>query len=70
MDNIEKLLQILDEGAFITSEEMAALAKEVRALQQDAERYRWLTKNTSKLFMATEKSLNTQMDIAMYGREK
>jgi hypothetical protein len=36
---MENLLRILDEGAFITSEEMAELAKEVRALQRDAERY-------------------------------
>lgn len=68
--NIDRLLQILDEGAFITSEEMAELAKEVRALKQDAERYRWLNKYTSHLFMVTEKGLDAQMDKAMYGREK
>lgn len=65
MINIDRLLQILDEGAFITSEEMAELAKEVRALRQDAERFRWLNKYTSKLFMATEQGLNEQMDKAM-----
>jgi hypothetical protein len=65
MNNLNQLLQILDEGAFITSEEMAALAKEVRALQQDADRYRWLSKYTSKLFMATEQGLDAQMDKAM-----
>jgi len=65
MKNVETLLQILDEGAFITSEEMAELAKEVRALQQDADRYRWLSKYTSKLFMATEQGLDAQMDKAM-----
>ena len=70
MNNIDQLLKILDEGAFITHEEMAELAKEVRALQEDALRYRWLTKHTSKLFMSTEKDLDTQMNIAMYGREK
>ena len=62
MDN---LLRILDEGAFITSEEMAELAKEVRALQRDAERYRWLNKYTAHLFMVTEKGLDAQMDRAM-----
>ena len=36
MNNIDQLLKVLDEGAFITHEEMAALAKEVRALQHDA----------------------------------
>lgn len=65
MDNVAKLLQILDEGAFITSEEMAELAREVRALQQDAERYRWLNKYTAHLFMCTEKGLDVQMDRAM-----
>ena len=65
MDNITKLLQILDEGAFVTSEEMAELAKEVRALQRDAERYRWLNKYTAHLFMVTEKGLDAQMDRAM-----
>jgi hypothetical protein len=65
MDNITKLLQILDEGAFVTSEEMAELAKEVRALQRDAERYRWLNKYTAHLFMVTEKGLDAQMDKAM-----
>jgi hypothetical protein len=65
MNNLDQLLNILDEGAFVTSEEMAAIAKEVRALQQDAERYRWLTKYTSKLFMATEQGLDAQMDKAM-----
>jgi hypothetical protein len=66
MDNITKLLQILDEGAFITSEEMGELAKQVRALQRDAERYQWLTKYTAHLFMVTEKGLDEQMDRAMH----
>ena len=67
---IDRLLAILDEGAFITHEEMAELAKEVRALRQDALRYRWLTKHTAQLFMQTEKGLDNQMDVAMYGRER
>ena len=70
MNNLEQLLKILDEGAFITSEEMAALAKEVRELQRDAERYKWLTKYTAHLFMCTPEGLDAQMDKAMYGREK
>jgi hypothetical protein len=63
--NIDQLLKILDEGAFITHEEMAELAREVRALQRDAERYRWLNKYTAHLFMVTEKGLDEQMDRAM-----
>ena len=70
MSNIDQLLQILDEGAFITSEEMAELAKEVRALKQDADRYAWLRKYTAHLFMVTSEGLDDQMDKAMYGREK
>lgn len=70
MSSIDNLLQILDEGAFITSEEMAELAKEVRALRRDAERYQWLTKYTAHLFMVTEQGLDAQMDKAMFGREK
>jgi hypothetical protein len=63
---MENLLRILDEGAFITSEEMAELAKEVRALQQDAERYRWITKYTAHLFMCTPEGLDEQMNRAMH----
>ena len=70
MKNVETLLQILDEGAIITSEEMAELAKEVRALRQDAERYRWLSKYTAHLFMVTPEGLDVHMDKAMFGREK
>jgi hypothetical protein len=62
---MDRLLKILDEGAFITSEEMAELAKEVRALQRDAERYRWLTKYTAHLFMCTPEGLDEQMNRAM-----
>ena len=68
--NIDQLLKILDEGAFVTHEEMAAIAKEVRALQRDAERYRWLNKYTAHLFMVTEKGLDVQMDRAMGKGEK
>ena len=61
----DELLKILDEGAFVTHEEMAEIAKHVRALQQDAERYRWLNKYTAHLFMCTEKGLDEQMNRAM-----
>ena len=66
MNNTDKLLKILDEGAFVTHEEMAEIAREMRALQQDAERYRWLNKYTAHLFMVTEKGLDAQMDRAMH----
>jgi hypothetical protein len=63
--DIDQLLKILDEGAFVTHEEMAAIAREVRALRRDAERYKWLNKYTAHLFMVTEKGLDAQMDVAM-----
>jgi hypothetical protein len=63
--DIDQLLKILDEGAFVTHEEMAAIAREVRVLQRDAERYKWLNKYTAHLFMCTEKGLDEQMDKAM-----
>jgi hypothetical protein len=69
MKNLDTLLSILDEGAFITSEEMAELAKEVRALREDASRYRWLTKYTAHLFMCTPEGLDAQMDRAMGRKE-
>jgi hypothetical protein len=65
MNNLDKLLKILDEGAFVTHEEMAELAREVRALQRDAERYRWLNKYTAHLFMCTPEGLDEQMNRAM-----
>ena len=69
MDDLNQILKVLDEGAFITHEEMAALASEVRALRADAERYRWLVKYTSPFFMTTEKQINKQVDFAM-GKRK
>jgi hypothetical protein len=68
--NLDHLIKILDEGAFVTHVEMAAIAREVRALRRDAERYRWLNKYTAHLFMCTENDLEKQMDKAMFGREK
>lgn len=35
MNNLDQLLKILDEGAFITHEEMAEIAKDIRALQDE-----------------------------------
>lgn len=68
--NINRLLDTLEKGGTLVHYEVDELRKEIESLQQDAMRYRWLTKNTSKLFMSTEKGLDKQMDIAMYGREK
>jgi hypothetical protein len=69
MYSLDYLLEVLDEGAFVTPEEMADIAKNVRALRQDAERYRWLTKYTSHLFMCTPEGLDEQMNRAMGRKE-
>ena len=66
---MEQLLKILDEGAFITSEEMAELAKEVRAIQRDAERYKWLTTYLGQLFMCSDQNIDSFVDRAMHRGE-
>ena len=65
MYSLDYWLRVLDEGNFVTPEEMADIAREIRALQRDAERYKWLNKYTAQLFMCTEKGLDEQMDRAM-----
>ena len=65
MYNLDHLIKILDEGNFVTHVEMAQIAREVRALRKDAERYRWLTKYTAHLFMCTPEGLDEQMNRAM-----
>ena len=66
MYSLDYWLRVLDEGNFVTPEEMADIAREIRALQRDAERYKWLNKYTAQLFMCTEKGLDEQMDRAMH----
>jgi hypothetical protein len=65
-----QLLRVLDNGYLLTHEEMAQVADIIRALKEDADRYRWLNRATHQLFMVTEKELNEQVDRAMHGREK
>ncbi len=43
---------------------------EIDRLRRDAERYRWLCKYTSQLFMVTEQQMNEQVDRAMSGGVK
>jgi hypothetical protein len=52
----------------MTHEEMAQVANIIRALKEDADRYRWLNKYTSQLFMVTEVQMNKQIDAAITGR--
>jgi hypothetical protein len=63
----EQLLRVLDNGWFITEEEMAQVAGIIRALKEDADRYRWLNQVTHQMFMVTEKQLTEQVDRAMNG---
>jgi hypothetical protein len=62
-----QLLRVLDNGYLMTHQEMAQVADIVRALKEDADRYRWLNQATHQLFMVTEKELNKQVDRAMNG---
>lgn len=63
----KNLLRILDNGYFLTHDEMRQVADIIRALKEDADRYRWLNQATHQLFMVTEKQLNEQVDRAMNG---
>ena len=47
-----------------------AQAKEIERLRIDANRYRWLNKYTSQLFMVTEPQMNYEVDRAMSGGMK
>jgi len=62
-----QLIRVLDNGYLMTHQEMKQVADIVRALKEDADRYRWLNRSTHQLFMVTEKQLNEQVDRAMNG---
>ena len=47
-----------------------AQTKEIERLRIDANRYRWLNKYTSQLFMVTEPQMNYEVDRAMSGDMK
>ena len=65
--NLESLLRTLELGDNLTHEEMNTVARMLRSYKADAERYRWLNKYTSQLFMVTDKQLSEQVDKAMNG---
>jgi len=67
MRDYKQLLRVLDNGYLMTHQEMSEVADIVRALKEDADRYRWLNQATHQLFMVTEKQLNEQVDRAMNG---
>tara|TARA_R110000868_G_C10750052_1_gene753094 strand:+ start:404 stop:661 length:258 start_codon:yes stop_codon:yes gene_type:complete len=65
--DFEQLIRVLDKGDFMTREEMGQVADIIRALKDDADRYRWLNQATHQLFMVSERDLNEQVDRAMNG---
>jgi len=65
--NFKSLIRTLELGDNLTHEEMSTVARMLRSYKADAERYRWLNKYTSQLFMVTDKQLNEQVDKAMNG---
>lgn len=65
--DFEQLIRVLDKGDFMTREEMGQVADIIRALKEDADRYRWLNRSTHQLFMVSERDLNEQVDRAMNG---
>ena len=65
--NFAAILRTLELGDNLTHEEMSAVARMLKSYKADAERYKWLNKYTSQLFMVTDKQLNEQVDKAMNG---
>jgi hypothetical protein len=59
-----KLIQKLRES-WLTHQEIDELEEYVKQLEIDANRYKWLNKYTSQLFMVTEEQTDQQIDIAM-----
>ena len=65
--NFTAILRTLELGDMMTHEEMSTVARMLRSYKEDADRYRWLNKYTSQLFMVTNKQLSEQVDRAMQG---
>jgi hypothetical protein len=59
-----KLIQKLRES-WLTHQEIDELEEYVKQLEVDANRYKWLNKYTSQLFMVTEEQTDQQVDISM-----
>ena len=70
VDNINKILNLIEGGSLAEGEKASDLIKEILEMQKDAMRYRWLTKYTCQLFMVTERQMNDQIDAAMTGVRK
>ena len=70
VDNISKVLNLIDNGTMAEGEKASDLIREIKEMHKDALRYRWLTKYTCQLFMVTEQQMNDQVDAAMTGVRK
>lgn len=70
MRDYKHLIRVLENGWFMTDEEMKQVAEIVKELKADADRYRWLNRCTAQLFMVTNEQMDSEIDKAMNGRGK
>ena len=70
VDNISKVLNLIDNGTMAEGEKASDLIREIKEMHKDAMRYRWLNKYTCQLFMVTEQQMHDQIDAAMTGVRK
>ena len=70
VDNINKVLNLIDNGIMAEGEKASDLIREIKEMHKDALRYRWLNKYTCQLFMVTEQQMSNQIDAAMTGVRK
>lgn len=70
MRDYKHLIRVLENGWFMTDEEMKQVAEIVKELKADADRYRWLNRCTAQLFMVTNEQMDSEIDKAMNGRRE
>lgn len=70
MRDYKQLIRVLENGYFMTHNEMRQVAEIVKELKADADRYRWLNRCTAQMFMVTDKQMNDEVDKAMNGRRE
>lgn len=70
VDNINRVLNLIEGGLLDQGEKASDLVREIKQMEKDAMRYRWLNKYTCQLFMVTEQQMSNQIDAAMTGVRK
>jgi 1,2-phenylacetyl-CoA epoxidase catalytic subunit len=70
VDNINRVLNLIEGGLLAQGEKASDLVREIKQMEKDAMRYRWLNKYTCQLFMVTEQQMHDQIDAAMTGVRK